>query len=130
MNVLVIAPHADDEVLGCGGTIARHTANGDQVHVLIVTQGVPEIFPPEIMHKTHKEMRLAHKILGVYSTQILGFPAPKLDVVPGYEIADAIGEIIRAIKPETVYLPHHGDLHADHAKVHDATLVAARPING
>jgi LmbE family N-acetylglucosaminyl deacetylase len=129
-QILVIAPHADDEVLGCGGTIARHAASGDQVHVLVVTQGAPELFSSAVMRQIHEEMRAAHELLGVHSTQILDFPAPKLDIVPGYEIANAVGKVIRDIEPKVVYLPHRGDLHADHAKVHAAALVAARPVNG
>lgn len=129
MKVLVIAPHPDDEVFGCGGTIARHSAMGDEVHILIVTQGIPELFPPEHIRKLHEEMYAAHKLLGVKSTRIMDFQAPLLDATPEYKIASAINEVIREIEPVYVYLPHHGDLHADHKSVYTATLVATRPIN-
>ncbi|MDQ3813972.1 MAG: PIG-L family deacetylase, partial [Armatimonadota bacterium] len=66
---------------------------------------------------------------GVASCSFLDFPAPQLDVVPGWRIAAAIGRVIRSCAAEWVYLPHRGDIHADHRAVHDATLVAARPIN-
>jgi len=130
MNVLVVAPHPDDELLGCGGTIARHVALGDTVHVLVVTRGDAEIFPPAIIEKTRGELEKAHEYLGIAGVEFLDFPAPKLDVTPGYRIADSIAKTVRRLSPQTLYLPHRGDLHSDHRKVCDAALVAARPING
>lgn len=130
ISVLVIAPHPDDEVLGCGGTIARHTSRGDKVTVLIVTRGVPEIFSPEEIEKTRLELKEAHAILGVSQTVFLDFPAPKLDTIPKHEIADAIHEMILDFEPSVVYFPHYGDLHDDHKAVHYATLVASRPVGG
>jgi LmbE family N-acetylglucosaminyl deacetylase len=127
---LVIATHADDEVLGCGGVIARHADQGDQVHVLVVTRGIPEMFPPEHVEMIRQELYAAHRVLGVSSVRFLDFPAPKLDTIPGHELADAIAGVIRSLQPAVVYLPHHGDLHGDHQAVYKATLVAARPING
>jgi LmbE family N-acetylglucosaminyl deacetylase len=130
MNILVVAPHPDDEVLGCGGSIAHHVARGDTVHVLVVTKGDPEIFPPAIVEKTRGELARAHQVLGIAGVEFLDFPAPKLDSIPGYQIADAIGKSVKRLAPRTLYLPHRGDLHTDHRMVFDAALVAARPING
>ncbi len=129
MNVLIIAPHSDDEVLGCGGVMARHAAGGDDVHVLVVTRGTPEMYPPEQEEQTRQELHAAHAILGVSSVHFLDFPAPKLDTIPGHQLADAIGRIIRSLYPSIIYLPHRGDIHSDHRAVYQATLVAARPIN-
>jgi LmbE family N-acetylglucosaminyl deacetylase len=129
MNILVIAPHPDDEVLGCGGTIAHHVAQGDAVHVLVVTRGDPAIFPPELVEKTRVELAAAHRVLGISTVEFLDFPAPGLDAIPGHQISDAISRVIRRLSPQTLYLPHRGDIHADHRKVFDAALVAARPIN-
>jgi LmbE family N-acetylglucosaminyl deacetylase len=129
MNVLIIAPHSDDEVLGCGGVMARHAAGGDDVHVLVVTRGTPEMYPPEQEEQTRQELHAAHAILGVSSVHFLDFPAPKLDTIPGHQLADAIGRIIRSVYPSIIYLPHRGDIHSDHRAVYQATLVAARPIN-
>jgi len=130
MTILVIAPHPDDEVLGCGGAIAHHVARGDMVHVLVVTRGDPEIFPPAIIERTRGELAKAHQVLGVSGVEFLDFPAPKLDLIAGYQLTDAIGKKLKQLAPRTLYLPHRGDLHADHRKVFDAALVAARPING
>jgi N-acetylglucosamine malate deacetylase 1 len=128
-KVLVIAPHLDDEVLGCGGTIARYVAHGDEVHILVITYGDPEIYPPEEELQTRQELKAAHEILGTSSVQFLDFPAPKLDTFPGYKLADAVSGIIRSLQPDILYLPHRGDIHADHRVVYQAGMVAARPIN-
>lgn len=129
-QILVIAPHPDDEVLGCGGAIARHTDCGDDVHIAVVTRADPELYPDDDEDAFRQEVQAAHRMLGVASTTYLDFPAPRLDTIPGHRLADAISQLIRQIQPHTVYLPHHGDIHADHQQVHQATLVAARPING
>jgi N-acetylglucosamine malate deacetylase 1 len=127
MNILIIATHPDDEVLGCGGVMARHAAQGDTVHVLVVSRGVPDLFPPEVIEETRRELRQAHAVLGVTGVHFLDFPAPRLDVVPGHQLADAIGKAVRSLRPHQVYLPHRGDMHADHRAVYTATLVACRP---
>jgi len=130
MNILVVAPHPDDEVLGCGGCLARHVAQGDTVHVLVVTRGDPAIFPVETVEKTRLELAAAHRVLGVASVDFLDFPAPGMDAIAGHKVSDAISRVIRRLQPQMLYLPHRGDIHADHRKVFDAALVAARPING
>lgn len=128
MRVAVVAPHPDDEVLGCGGVMARHVANGDEVFVIVVTRGIPELFAPELIERTRAEARKAHELLGVKETRFLDFPAPRLDVTPGHLVADALAKQFRDIRPERVYLPHHGDIHSDHGRIYHATLVAARPL--
>ena len=120
MNVLVIAPHPDDEVLGCGATMARHAAQGDQVYVLVVTRGIPELFPPEEIERTRQELRVAHGILGVADSLFLDYPAPKLDTVPEYKLAESISEVIHNVRPDVLYLPHRGDIHKDHKVVYSA----------
>lgn len=127
-NVLVLAPHADDEVLGCGGTIARHVAEGDSVTIVVATRGLPELFSDEYMGQVRGEARKAHSVLGVAETRFFEFPAPALDTVPRYKIAGAIAEVIRDVQPTTLYIPHHGDIHSDHLHLHHAALVAARPL--
>jgi LmbE family N-acetylglucosaminyl deacetylase len=128
-KVLVIAPHPDDEVLGCGGTIARHTAHGDEVQVAVVSRGAAEMYSLAEEEQVRHELADAHTILGVTAVHFLDFPAPKLDTIPGYQLADAIRQVIKSFHPNIVYLPHRGDIHADHQAVFQATLVAARPIN-
>ncbi len=129
MNVLVVAAHPDDEVLGCGGVTARHVAQGDHVYALVVTRGIPEIFAPERDEADRQDSQRAHQILGGSGIFFLDFPAPRLDVVPGHELADAIRNVIVSVRADVVYAPFGGDLHGDHKAVHLATLVASRPIN-
>ncbi len=129
-TILVVAPHPDDEILGCGGVMARHAAAGDSVQVLIVTRGVPELFPPAIIEQTRRELREAHALLQVAGVTFLDYPAPKLDTIPGHQLADSIGQVIRTVQPSVLYLPHRGDIHLDHQAVYQAGLVAARPRPG
>ena len=126
-SVLVIAPHPDDEVLGCAGAICRHVAKGDDVYVAVVSKGAADVYPPEAVEQTRQEAANAHRLLGTKRTFFLDFPAPRLDVVPGSVLADAVKRLLAQVTPATVYLPHHGDLHCDHKAVYWATLVAARP---
>lgn len=127
MNVLILAPHPDDEVLGCGGTICRHVADGDRVVVLVATRGAPELYSDEAVARTREEARQAHQLLGVAETRFLDFPAPALDTVPRYQIASALAEVVRELETHVLYLPHHGDIHSDHGHLHHAALVAVRP---
>ncbi len=129
-TVLVIAPHPDDEVLGCGATIARHIANGDRVYVQVITRGIPELFPAAEIEGTRVELKAAHELLGITETTFLDFPAPKLDVTPGHLVADGIRKYIHQINATIMYVPHSGDIHLDHRAVHLAALVAARPHIG
>src|SRR5215831_18965255 len=106
VRVLVVAPHPDDEVLGCGGTMARHAAAGDEVHVVVVTRGHPEVFSAESVQQVRAEMGEAHKVLGVGGVKFLDFPAPRSDSVPRHMIADAMLRAVRELGPKTMYVPH------------------------
>lgn len=127
MNVLVIAPHPDDEVLGCGGTIAKHAENGDSVFVAIVTKGTTPMFDIEIIEQGRDECRRADSYLGVKETVFMDFPAARLEEVPRHEFNDAFIKLVQRIKPEIVYLPHRGDMQLDHKMTVDAAMVALRP---
>ncbi len=127
MNVLVIAPHADDEILGVGATMAKYIANGDKVYVCIVTRGTEPLFDEEYMRKLRNETLLAHSLLGVAKTFFLEFPAVMLEKVNRYEINNSIFEIVKRIKPDIVYIPHFGDMQKDHQIVAEAAMVALRP---
>ena len=129
-NILVIAPHADDEVLGCGGTIAKHAHFGDSVHILIATNasiGAPELFPTDEILQIRDEARTAHELLGVTKTHFLDLPAPALNSYPAYKISLEMGKIIEQITPRIVYLPYPGDMHKDHEAIYRSALVAIRP---
>lgn len=130
MRVMVVAPHPDDEVLGCGGVMARHAEQGDEVHVTVVTRGDANLYSDEAVAGVRAEAKAAHDLLGVQRTHFLNFPAPRLDTVPRHELADALRRTILDVAPEVVYLPHAGDIHHDHGEVYHATLVACRPLPG
>ncbi len=133
MNVLVFAPHPDDEIIGCGGTIARHVAEGDRVWVCVVTRGKPPVFrhPPEtyekLPHDLYEEIEKSHEVLGIEETFYLQFPASMLESVPRYELNERIGEIIERTEPDVIYMPHFGDMQKDHYITADAVMVAVRP---
>lgn len=130
-NILIIAPHADDEILGCGATMAKEIANGNNVYVLICTNahvGAPELFSGELIKQIRLEALTAHKLLGVKETVFLDFPAPALDQYPRYKMTNRMLEVIRKFEVDTVYIPHRGDCHKDHSIVHDCAMVACRPL--
>lgn len=130
-NILFVAPHADDEVLGCGATIYKMVQEKHNVYVLIMTNASksdPKLFSPAGIKIVRSEALEAHKILGVKETFFFDFPAPALDQFPCYIMAMAVLEYIKTHNIDTVYMPHHGDIHKDHKMVADAVLVACRPI--
>ncbi|MCR4614128.1 MAG: PIG-L family deacetylase [Bacteroidaceae bacterium] len=131
MNILFIAPHADDEVLGCGATMAKAAKDGHNVYVLICTNannGAPELFSKDLMVQVRNEARIAHQSLGVKETFFQEFPAPMLDQVPQFRITKEIVKVIRQLNIDTVYMPHRGDRHVDHTVIHDCAMVACRPL--
>lgn len=127
MNVLIIAPHPDDEILGVGGTIAKRIMAGHNVYVCIVTKGVPPIFSAEFVEKGRTEARKAHEQLGVTETFFLDFPAVMLEQIPRYELNGKIHEVVQKVQPQEVYIPHRGDMQIDHQMITDAAMVALRP---
>jgi|APSaa5957512535_1039671.scaffolds.fasta_scaffold44728_2 N-acetylglucosamine malate deacetylase 1 len=133
MNILVVSPHPDDEVLGCGGTITKHVESGDNVHVVIMTNASfadPELYPESQVATVRAEAKNVHKELGVHETHWFDFPAPMLDQYPQYKIAAALSKLIEQLQTEVMYIPHRGDLHLDHGVIYNASLVAVRPFPG
>ena len=131
-KVLIVAPHCDDEVLGCGGIMARFKSEGVPVFVAIVTNGhlgAPELFSAEGTAKVRSEALEAHKYLGVQETSFLDFPALQLDSMPSYKLSGALHEKIKTYGITDLYIPHRGDIHKDHRITYESALVAARPIN-
>ena len=126
-SVLVVAPHPDDEVFGPGGTLLRHLAEGDAVHVVICTRGEEERFGRDQVERVQAEARQVHAFLGVSGAHYLELPAARLDSVPGAEINAALETVFQAVKPNTVYIPHAGDLHRDHQLIFQAAMVCSRP---
>jgi LmbE family N-acetylglucosaminyl deacetylase len=131
-SILVVAAHADDEVLGCGGTIARHVAEGDVVHVIFMADGVGSrgCVQSAELEARNQARDAALKILGVTEWHALDFPDNRMDSVPLLDVVQALEPILRKIQPERVYTHHHGDLNVDHRVTHQAVLTACRPLPG
>ena len=130
MTILVIAPHADDEVLGMGGTIARYVREGKRVVVAVMTghgDAPHPIWPPETWDKVRAECRAAVQTLGVTELLFRELPAACLDALPAHEINKVISELIAELGPEEIYVPFTHDLHKDHAAITYGVTVAVRP---
>lgn len=122
-TVLVIAPHPDDETLGCGGTILRHVEQGDTVHWLIVTHISEEFgFETDRIEKREREIERVAEHYGIEQPINLAFPTTQLDAQPMSVLVDAIGNIFQEVEPELVYAPYRNDIHTDHAVVFDAVM--------
>lgn len=130
MKVLVIAPHPDDEVLGCGATIAKYTKIlGNSVTLCIITEAYEPEWSEEFIKKTRPaEIEKVQKTLGIKDIVQLKLPTVKLDTIPQKELNAAIYNVIKKVKPEILYIPFFGDINRDHELVAKATLVAARPL--
>ena len=126
-RVLVIAPHPDDEVLGCGGTMARAAAEGGEVHVAVVTRGRPPAFPEEAAEKVRAEATAAHRHLGVHGSHWLDLPAAQLSEIAHATLNEALARLVREVRPDTLFVPFVGDVHLDHQLIFLSSLVAARP---
>lgn len=126
MKILVIAPHPDDEVLGCGGTIKKHSNKGDEVFLCIATKAYVPDWTQEFISNREKEIVSAGEVLGVKETFFLDLPTVKLDTVPQKKINDLIAECIDKTKPEVIYLPFDGDINRDHKIIFNASMLALR----
>ncbi len=128
MKVLIIAPHPDDEVLGCGGIIMKHNQLGDRVYLCIVTKAYTPDWSDDFLSNRLKEIKDSNKTLNIKKTYLLGYPAVKIDTVSQKELNESILEVINEVEPDILYIPHKGDLHRDHRIVFEASIVASRPI--
>jgi len=127
-QILVIAPHPDDETLALGGTIAKFTTQGDNVKVLTISGHLPPLYSQEEYEVTVAEAKQAYKILGVSEFVFFEIPATMISEEPLSNLNKRISEIIIDYKPEIVLCPYP-DRHIDHRLVFESTLVATRPIN-
>jgi N-acetylglucosamine malate deacetylase 1 len=126
-KIIVIAPHPDDETLGCGGSLLRHRTEGDEIHWCIVTAVYTnEGFSQEEIDREDHEISTVANSYGFSSVHKLGFPTVKLDTIPLVEIISRISAIIDKVRPQIVYLPYFGDVHTDHRIVFDAVISSAK----
>ncbi|MCM0626387.1 PIG-L family deacetylase [Lysinibacillus sp. OL1_EC] len=126
-NILIVAPHPDDEVLGCGGTILRHKAGEDKVHWLIMTHILQEQgFSEKKIKKREEEIDKVSREFVFDSVHHLKFPTAELDRVPIGDLVDSIGNVIKLTKAQIIYVPYRADIHSDHKAVFDATMACTK----
>ena len=114
-NILIVAPHADDETLGCGGTILNHKKKGDKVYCCIVTSMKHVKQYSEKQYLTRDaEIRKVKKLYNLDQLIELDLPATTIDTIPLDEIIKKLDNIINKIKPNQIYIPFHEDAHTDH----------------
>jgi len=129
MNVMVVAAHPDDEILGCGGTIARHSQAGDRVTVLILgtgglsREGVPQIAVDVLRKQSHD----AGSILGAEDVRVLDLPDNRFDSVDLLDIVKRVEAVITGVRPEAIYTHYANDLNVDHRRTLQAVVTACRP---
>lgn len=124
-TVLVVAPHPDDESLGCGGTIGHHRGQGDRVVWCIATQ-MTEAYPPERRAQRAQEIEAVSKHHGFDKVERLGWPTAELDRIPTSTMVQAFGGVIARHQPAVVYLPFAGDAHSDHRRVAETAGAALK----
>jgi LmbE family N-acetylglucosaminyl deacetylase len=122
-KILVIAPHPDDETLGCGGTLLKHKAQGDELHWMIVTcMSEKAGFAAERVQERDEEILQVGSLYGFETLHKLNFPTAQLDALPIGDIVQRMGRVMQAVEPDVVYLPYRGDVHTDHKIVVDAAV--------
>ena len=104
-KILIISPHADDEILGCGGFITKYSKQNYHINVLILTnanKGVPEIYSKEEIKTIRKEANMANKLIGTKKIFFENLPAVNLNNYPIYKITNIIDKYIKEVNPEIV----------------------------
>ena len=130
MNILVIAAHPDDEVLGMGATIKKLTKKNNKIHLCVVSEGASAQYEDKKMITVRKEACInSGKMLGISSFDFLEFPDMRLDSISHLDINNALEKIVKKYGPEVVYTVPYNDLNKDHQKVYESTMVVTRPLS-
>lgn len=134
-SILILAAHPDDEVLGCGGTIAKLADEGATIHVAFLADGVysragEAVVQQDQLHARRIAAQNACDILGVKSVSFGDFPDNRMDTVALLDITKALENLIAEYKPEVVFTHHAGDVNIDHRRMHEAAVTACRPQRG
>lgn len=134
-SILVLAAHPDDEVLGCGGTIAKLADQGASVHVGFIADGVYARAGDAAAQKVdldarRKAAQIACGVLGVKSVSFGDFPDNRMDTVALLEVVKVVETLIDAHGPRAIYTHHAGDVNVDHRRLHEAVVTACRPQRG
>jgi len=134
-TILVIAAHPDDEVLGCGGTIARLIKEGFEVYTLILGEGITSRDDMRDRKRREEEItelkgeaKEANKILGVKEVFFYDFPDNRFDTVPFLDIVKVVEKVKNSINPEIIFTHYEMDLNVDHQITYRAVITATRPL--
>jgi LmbE family N-acetylglucosaminyl deacetylase len=136
MTILVVAAHPDDEVLGCGGMIARSAAEGHEVHIAILGEGISsrhdarEDADPEAMVQLRDDAQRAARQMGARSVVFGGFADNRFDEGALLDVVKVVERWVADYRPDTIYTHHPGDLNVDHGVTFRAVLTATRPVAG
>jgi LmbE family N-acetylglucosaminyl deacetylase len=136
MNVLFVAAHPDDEVLGCGGTIARLGREGHNVYIAILGEGVTSRYDQReqaddsLLEVLHSRSYQVAELLGAEELFLYQLPDNRFDTVPLLDVVKIIEQLVDNLQPDVIYTQHGGDLNIDHSVVYRATLTATRPMVG
>lgn len=135
MKILIVAAHPDDEILGCGGTIAKLVKQGHEAFTLILGEGITSRAVSrninslkKDLHKLKEEARIANNIIGVKKVFFAEFPDNRFDSVDFLDIVKEIEKIKENLKPDIIFTHHIGDLNIDHQLTHRAVITATRPM--
>jgi len=128
-RIAVIGAHPDDEILGAGGTLARHVRAGDEVHAIVVADGASSRYPDQMMATLEKDARRAAETIGFASLRLQALPDQRLDTVPYIELTQLIEAVLDDIRPHVVYTHFPSDVNADHGIVARAVRTACRPYS-
>jgi LmbE family N-acetylglucosaminyl deacetylase len=128
MNVLIISVHPDDETLGCGGTILKHRAAGDDIQWIVVTETYEPDWSREVIEAKAEEVRQVAKAYGIAEIHKLHFLSTRLDVERQSDLIAAIQKAVAVVRPQIVYLIHGGDIHTDHFAAFNAAMSVFKPF--
>ncbi|MFF4055885.1 PIG-L deacetylase family protein [Streptomyces sp. NPDC001668] len=126
-TVLVLAAHPDDELLGAGGTLARHARDGDDVHAVVLTEGASSRYREGLSEQLAKSAERAARVLKLASLELWSLPDQRLDVLPLIEVVQQVETVVDALRPDLVYTHFPGDVNSDHGVVARAAWTACRP---
>ena len=136
MNVLVIAAHPDDEVLGCGGTIRRLADEGHVIHIAILGEGITSRYTQRdhadqgLVAQLHNRSQEVADSLGAAKLSLFALPDNRFDTVAILDVVKIIEGLVEELRPSVVYTQHGGDLNVDHVVTYRAALTATRPMEG
>jgi LmbE family N-acetylglucosaminyl deacetylase len=130
MNVVVVAPHPDDETLGCGGTILRHKNEGDKVSCVFVTRiSIEGGFSVDQVHAQKQQIDGVSRAYDFDNVFQMKYPTTYMDTIPMAKIIFDMSKVFKQISPKIVYIPNKSDVHSDHRIVFDAAFACTKTFS-